>query len=116
MRLRSGQLATCTWLALLGGVRADSLSVNFTNGTVNTTPAIVTYKTKGSDMGGMAFTFTFTSGPPTTSIWAPTGPNTGENLQLSTSGVRVELTGDTFFQKWTITNNNPNGLGLLRME
>jgi hypothetical protein len=110
MRLRSGLLATCAWLTLLGSVRADSLSVGFSNGTLNTTPSIVTYKTKGTDMAGMAFTFTFTDGSTATSFWA-----SGSNSLGLSNGVTVSVTGDTFFHQWTMTNNNGSNLGVTKM-
>lgn len=108
MRIFSTGLAGLLALAL--PARADSLSVVFNNGTLNTTPALVTYQTTGSDMNGMAVTFTFTDGSTATSFWLGGGNASGD-----TGGVALTLSGDSYFNQWKLANNNADGLGVTKM-
>lgn len=111
MRIFStGLAALAGLLALALPTRADSLNVAFDNGTLNTTPAIVTFLTTGSDMNGMAVTFTFTDGSTATSFWLG-----GSNASGDTGGVTLSLSGDSYFNQWQLANANADGLGVTKM-
>lgn len=102
MRLRLGLLVICVSVTLLSSARADSLSVGFNNGTVQTTPSIVTFQTKGSDMNGMGFSFDFVGNPSAAGLWL--------GGSVSAGGATVSLAGDSFFSQWSLTNNSATGI------
>ncbi len=108
MRMRTIWLTLLTSLALFSPVRGDSLSVGFSDGVLNTTPAIVNFKTTGSDMNGMAVTFKFTDNTTATSFWLG-----GSNSVGSSGGATLSLTGDSYFTQWSL--NNASGLGITSM-
>jgi hypothetical protein len=108
MRRSSVLLTLVASLALVGSTRADSFSVGFDNGTLNSTPAIVTFKTSGADMNGMAITFTFTDNSTATSFWVGSSNGLGDS-----GGVTLAMGGDSYFTQWTLTN--ASGLGITKM-
>jgi hypothetical protein len=76
--------------------------------TTQGTTGILTSVTAGNAMGGMTVNATFTSGPPETAIWMPTGFSAGgafgTNWSVTVSGPSTDTT------PWVLMNNTGRGI------